>query len=428
MPQVWLSCPQCRVLFPSDTDAGTPVLCSACGASLTIPATVQPEGQWYYARGRQKVGPVPWSELERLIASGQLTPQDMVLRQGEPKWVPVSSLAAAETFRSGDLRLLREGLPPSGPPPPSPTLVRPAAVPPADGVPSVAGYEILRELGRGGMGVVYLARQTRLKRPVALKMVLAGDHAAPEELARFKAEAEAVARLQHPNIVQIFEVGEWRPGGAGPALPFFSLEFCEGGSLANRTRGQPQPARDAAALVEVLARAMHFAHERGIVHRDLKPANVLLASGGSKPPDPSPASGGLLPPLADCVPKVADFGLAKQLDADSGQTRSGAIMGTPAYMAPEQASGRTKEIGPACDIWALGAILYDLLTGRPPFKADTPVETLDQVRTLDPKPPRRLNARVPRDLETICLKCLHKEPARRYATALELADDLKRFL
>jgi WD40 repeat protein/tRNA A-37 threonylcarbamoyl transferase component Bud32 len=266
---------------------------------------------------------------------------------------------------------------------------------------AVAGYDILAELGRGGMGVVYKARQVRLNRLVALKMILAGGHARAEDLARFSAEAEAVAGLRHPHIVQIYDVGEQ----AG--LPYFSLEFVEGGTLEDRLDGTPWQGPRAAELVETLARAMHAAHERGIVHRDLKPANVLLT--------------------ADGAPKITDFGLAKRLDRDSNQTRTGTIMGTPSYMAPEQAGGK-KDVGPAADTYALGAILYELLTGRPPFRAATPLDTVMQVVSQEPVPPAQLNARVPRDLETVCLKCLQKDPKKRYASALDLADDLRRFL
>ncbi len=298
-----------------------------------------------------------------------------------------------------------------------PTLV-PAPAPGGEGPhparPAPAGYEILGELGRGAMGVVYKARQAGLNRLVALKMILAGSHAGPDELARFRTEAEAVAALQHPNIVQIYEVGE-RDG-----LPFFSLELVEGGTLADRLRGTPWPARAAAELVAALARAMHYAHARGVIHRDLKPANILLAACGLAG---EPAK----PQAAEPVPKITDFGLAKQLDNADGRTRTGAIMGTPSYMAPEQASGK-KEIGPACDTYALGAILYDLLTGRPPFKGETLLDTLQLVQSVEPVPVRRLQPRVPRDLETICLKCLEKVPERRYASAGALADDLQRFL
>ena len=274
--------------------------------------------------------------------------------------------------------------------------------------PAIPGYEILGELGRGGMGVVYKARQTDLKRLVAVKMIRT-DRATREEIARFTAEAEAVARLQHPNIVQIYEVDEHE------GTPFFSLEFVAGGSLDRHIGGKPQPARDSAALLHSVALAMQSAHERNIIHRDLKPANILLASEG-------------IATLANATPKVTDFGLAKQLDDRSRQTASGAIMGTPAYMAPEQAEGRLEDVGPRADVYALGATLYECLTGRAPFTGTSVLDTLEQVRSQDPIPPSRLTPKLPRDLETICLKCLQKEPARRYASAAALADDLQRYL
>jgi hypothetical protein len=274
-------------------------------------------------------------------------------------------------------------------------------VPPSDFAASIPGYEILGELGRGGMGVVYQARQVKADRLVALKMILAGAHASEQDLNRFRIEAQAVARLQHPNIVQVHEVGD------DHGLPYFSLEFCAGGSLEKKLAGTPLPPQDAARLIETLARAVQAAHDKGIVHRDLKPANVLLTEDGT--------------------PKITDFGLAKKLDA-AGPTASNAIMGTPSYMAPEQAGGRGKEVAPAADVYALGAILYECLTGRPPFRAATPLDTLMQVVSDDPVPPGQLNARVPRDLETICLKCLEKQPARRYPSARELGDDLQRSL
>jgi eukaryotic-like serine/threonine-protein kinase len=269
-------------------------------------------------------------------------------------------------------------------------------------IPAVDGYEILGELGRGGMGVVYRARHVLLNRPCVLKMILAGDHADPQTIVRFLAEAEAVARLQHPNVVQIHHVGE--AGG----LPFFELEYVEGGSLDRHLDGTPWPARRAAELVAALARGVAEAHRLGIVHRDLKPANVLLA--------------------ADGTPKVTDFGLAKSLTVDSGLTQTGAILGSPSYMAPEQAGGNTGEIGPGADVYALGAVLYELLTGRPPFRAASVLETLEHARTTEPVPPSRLVPGLPRDAETIALKCLRKEPGRRYDSASALAADLRRFL
>jgi serine/threonine-protein kinase len=310
--------------------------------------------------------------------------------QGAAPASPVS--AGSETFApSGSFP---EFLP--GPPPgPVPALdLEPAA-------PVIPGYEILGVLGRGGMGVVYRARQVELDREVALKMILAGGHAGPEERARFRSEALAIARLRHPHVVQIHEVGEHN------GLPYFSLELMDAGSLAQRLGGKPLPAQPAAQLVETLARAVHTAHQQGILHRDLKPGNVLLT--------------------ADGTPKIADFGLAKRLQGASGQTPAGAILGTPNYMAPEQAVGDNRPIGPAADVYALGAILYELLTGRPPFNAATPLDTIMLVVNQEPLPPRRPQPSVPRDLENICLKCLEKEPAKRYATALELAEDLGRF-
>ena len=286
----------------------------------------------------------------------------------------------------------------------------------------VAGYEILGELGRGGMGVVFRARNIRLNRVVALKMVLSGELASAVELARFKAEAEAAAQLQHPNIVQIYEFGETKSGD-GSLLPFFALEYVSGGSLADRLDGTPQPARPSAALIEDLARAMHYAHTQGVIHRDLKPANVLLQSSDGKP-----TNGSAVRDLNYVTAKITDFGLAKRMDSATGQTQSGAVLGTPQYMAPEQAAGKSKRVGPGTDIYALGTILYELITGRPPFQGETPLETILQVARDEPVAPRLLNPLVPRNLETITLKCLQKDPGRRYASAEALADDLARFL
>jgi WD40 repeat protein len=293
------------------------------------------------------------------------------------------------------------------------------AAPEAKGV-AVAGYEILERVGQGGMGVVYKARQLGLDRVVALKMILHGTHAGPEDLERFHREAQAVARLHHPNIVQIHEVGE------SQGLPYFAMEFCPAGSLADKLDGTPWQAKPAARLVEALARAMHAAHAAGIVHRDLKPGNVLLAEAPAPPLPGGKPVGGEGGALDGWTPKVTDFGLAKRMDR-RGQTQTGAILGTPSYMAPEQAGGKGKEAGPAADVYALGAILYELLTGRPPFRATTDLDTLLQVVSQEPVAVRKLQPTVPRDLETVCHKCLQKDPARRYLTAEALAEDLRRF-
>ena len=280
-------------------------------------------------------------------------------------------------------------------------------------------------LGQGGMSVVYRARQRNLDRLVALK-VLAKPEADTKELARFRAEARALATLHHRHIVPIYEVGEQ------DGQPYFTLELIEGGSLAQRLRGQPQDPAAAAKLVDTLAGAIHYAHEQGIVHRDLKPGNILLQESGVRDQESStkprvPADSCFLT-LDSWTPKIADFGLAKYLHQSSGKTQSGAILGTPSYMAPEQALANAAAVGPAADIYALGAILYELLTGRPPFQGATPLATLSTLIHEEPLAPSSLVPGVPHDLATICLKCLEKEPARRYASARELADDLQRFL
>jgi WD40 repeat protein/tRNA A-37 threonylcarbamoyl transferase component Bud32 len=281
----------------------------------------------------------------------------------------------------------------------------PSVPPPSTPLPIEAfagkGYEILDEIGRGGMGVVYRARQVGLKRLVAIKMVLAGRYASPKQLARFQRETEILARLNHPNVVQIYEVGEL------DGMPFFCMEYMDGGSLAVKVKGQPQQPEAVAELVEILARAVHVAHEQGIVHRDLKPANILINGAG--------------------VPKITDFGLAKHLQEEAGQT-GGDILGTPSYLAPEQVRREGVAIGPATDVYALGVILYELLTGRLPHKGDSSMDTVLLVLHEEPVPPSRLRPRLPADLETITLKCLNKEPQKRYGTAAALADDLRRFL
>ena len=272
--------------------------------------------------------------------------------------------------------------------------------------PKLADYEIVGELGRGGMGVVYKARHHRLKRLVALKMFQPGRMPSPRELSRFRSEAEAIARLQHSNIVQIFEVGQVE------GLPFLVLELAEKGTLAQKLQELPFTPRAAAELVETLARAIQHAHEQHIVHRDLKPANVLLAKDGT--------------------PKITDFGLAKMLEeqADSPHdaTRTGEPIGTPRYMAPEQAAGKQEQVGPATDVYGLGNLLYECLTGQVPFVSASVMETMQKIREDEPLSPTRLQPSIPRDLETICLHCLHKQPGRRYGSAQKLADDLRRFL
>jgi eukaryotic-like serine/threonine-protein kinase len=331
--------------------------------------------------------------LEEMLNSGQ-TPEEVchdcpeLLPEIRQRW---------ETFRLID-QAVAELLPESD------TSLGPAGAQPIPHpveLPQVPGYRVEALLGYGGMGVVYRAWHLGLSRPVALKMVLAGPWARPQEQERLIREARAVAALQHPNIVPVYDVGDVE------GRPYFTMELVEGGSLADKIQGVPQPAREAAALVATLADAVHAAHQSGTVHRDLKPANILLTKNGT--------------------PKVTDFGLARRLQNGAGLTLSGAALGTPSYVAPEQARGEKKAIGPATDIYALRVILYEMLTGRPPFQGE-PAATLQQVLTEEPIPPARLNPQVPRDLATICLKCLHKEPHRRYASAAALAEDLRRFL
>jgi eukaryotic-like serine/threonine-protein kinase len=263
------------------------------------------------------------------------------------------------------------------------------------------GYEILGELGRGGMGVVYKARQVRLNRTVAVKMILAGLLGGREIAARFLAESRAIAKLQHPNIVQIFHTEEH------DGCPYLEMEYVDGGNLSGRLDGVPRPPREAARLIETLALAMAEAHRHGVIHRDLKPSNILLTKQG--------------------MPKIADFGLAKFLDVDQGLTQTDSVLGSPSYMAPEQADGKAKHIGPTADVYALGAILYELLTGRPPFRGESVLDTLQQVRESEPVSPSRLVPGLPRDIETILLKCLQKDPKRRYDSATAMAEDLRRF-
>lgn len=267
---------------------------------------------------------------------------------------------------------------------------------------SIPGFELLGELGRGNMGVIYKARQTKLNRVVALKMILSGKHADNTQLKRFQTEAESIGRLHHPNIVQIYNVGEFEE------QPYLVMEYIDGGSLDRKLRGRTLPPKQAAQLVQTLAKAIQAAHDQGIIHRDLKPGNVLLTSRG--------------------VPKITDFGLAKRLDEDMRATATGTILGTPSYMAPEQARANKLPVSPATDVYGLGAILYELLTGRPPFKEETFLDTMLQVVSSPPIPPTEINDKVPPQLEAICLRCLAKDPTDRYLTAAGLAEALSNFL
>ncbi|HUE14183.1 MAG TPA: protein kinase [Planctomycetaceae bacterium] len=333
-------------------------LCPQCGAELPVDA---PQGL------------CPQCLMKAALATQAATPDGSA---------PSQSLADNRTLPPRTTNL-------SGPPPR--TKVR-----------YFGDYEILEEIARGGMGVVYKARQMSLNRLVALKMILAGEWATPEARQRFRAEAEAAANLQHPIIVAIHEVGEHE------GQQYFSMDFVAGKNLADLVRGNPLSAERAAAYVKTIAEAVHFAHQRGILHRDLKPQNVLID--------------------AEDRPRITDFGLAKRVDTDSGLTRTGDVLGSPSYMSPEQADSRPDEVGPESDVYSLGAILYELLTGHPPFHGATTLETLCQVIQSPPISPRKLNPAVPRDLETICLKCLEKSPPKRFRSAHELAEELERFL
>ncbi len=281
---------------------------------------------------------------------------------------------------------------------------------------SFGDFEMLHELGRGGMGVVFLARQKSLDRLVALKMILHGALSSESDRARFRAEAGAAAKLVHPNIVTVHEIGEHN------GRPYFCMQYVEGETLARRLTRGPLAPRDAAQLVAAIALGVDHAHRQGIVHRDLKPSNVLVDSGQQ-----SVVSDNQNNTTSQTTIKISDFGLAKQFGAGSSLTATGAIVGTPSYMAPEQAAGR-KDVGPSADIYSLGAVLFECLTGRPPFQAANPIDTLMMVLEQEPVAPRLLNVGVPRELEAIALKCLEKSPHRRYVTAANLAHDLESYL
>ena len=292
----------------------------------------------------------------------------------------------------------------------------------------IPGYVILEEIGRGGMGVVYKAMQSKLNRTVALKVILSGPHAGTKERDRFRREAESAAKLDHPHVVRIYEVGET------DGHPYCAMEYVGGGNLADRPKDTLWPPRRAAEFIGLLARAAHHAHDRGIVHRDLKPANILLQSvdlNGTRSDGSTADSGRSGPRISPGTPrpKIADFGLAKVLEgSDVGTTRTGDLVGTPAYMAPEQAAGRRGTVGPTTDVWALGVLLYELLTGHLPFQGESTAETLLLVSDHEPIAPRQLRPQLPQDLQTVCMKCLSKAPAGRYDSASDLADDLDRWL
>ena len=366
------SCPGCRQLLRSEEAAvSRPSRCPRCG-HVSVPATAA------IVANQATQSLVPANSLTRSILPPPL-PQPPIRSSAPPPLPQSAAHPGGET--TTDPTPMRVEMPR--------VLVLP-------------GYEVLEELGRGAMGVVYKARQVGLNRLVALKVVRTGVSAGVQQRTRFQLEVAALARLHHPHIVQIHEVGEFQ------GLPFFAMDFHPGGTLARKLRGQPLPPREAARMAINLGRAVQHAHEAGVIHRDLKPSNILLS--------------------ADGTPRIADFGLAKHLDTPQGPTCTGTVLGTPSYMAPEQASAQKSEIGTTSDVYALGAILYELLTGRPPFRAASATETMMHVITDAPVPPSRLQVGLPRPLEVICLKCLAKAPARRYASACAFADDLERFL
>ena len=310
----------------------------------------------------------------------------------------------------------------------------PLIIPHPSGLPHVPGFELITEIGRGGMGVVYKACHKRLNRPVALKMILAGAAADPRTVQRFLFEAEILARIQHPQVVQVFEVDTFT-GPNGVAIPYLAIELLEGGALSKRLRAGRLEPRAAAELVEGIARAVHAVHTQGVVHRDLKPGNILFPEAGGRGQETGDrrqetgdsAATSMFPASRLLSPKVTDFGLAKFTQAGADLTGTGQVVGTPHYMAPEQAAG-SRQIGPAADVYSLGAILFECLAGRPPFLGDEPMSVLVKVVTEVPPDVRTLRSDVPRDLGAVVSRCLDKDPRRRYATAEDLANDLRRYL
>lgn len=403
-----VTCPQCRTTLNSKAGVpvGVVVACLQCQRKFHVeepkPAfeVVEEVGAKPAGRANAVAGDV----IEAVEVVVEEAPAKPYLETLAPLTTPgVSSRPRASDLTS-NLMTLSGVIPPPRSPDERDTLTQngtAAAVDPNVRV-EIPGYEIEAQLGHGGMGMVFRAKQMRLNRTVAIKMVHGGAFASSEARVRFLSEAESIAKLHHPHIVQVYEFGQHE------GYPYFTLEYLEGGTLDRLLVGKPLKARRAAAMVERLARGTQHAHERGIVHRDLKPSNVLLDADGN--------------------PKISDFGLAKHTDSGDGMTRTGSILGTPSYMAPEQARGDVHEVGPHSDVYALGAILYECLTGRPPFRGTTTIETINKVLNKEPAAPRKLVPSLPRDIETLCLKCLQKNPGQRYASAAALADDLQRFI